>query len=116
MVIERGEIWWATLPEPRGSEPGFSRPVLVVQSDEFNRSYISTVVAVAITSNVFQARAPGNVFLHRKVSGLPKDSVVNISQIVTIDKSFLTKRVRKLGKREMLAIEAGIQLILLPKN
>jgi mRNA interferase MazF len=112
MVIERGEIWWASLSEPRRSEPGFSRPVLIVQSDDFNRSRISTVIAVVITSNTHLAEAPGNVLLSKKASGLPKESAANVSQLITLDKAFLTKKVRKLAKRELAAVEAGLQLVL----
>ena len=112
MVIERGDIWWAELPEPRGSEPGFSRPVVVVQSDDFNRSRISTIVVVVITSNLRLAEAPGNVYLPRKASGLPKDSVANISQLFTVDRTFLTRRVGRLALRKFAAVEAGLKLVL----
>ena len=112
MVIERGEIWWAELPEPHGSEPGYSRPVVVVQSDDFNRSRISTVVVVVVTSNLRLAEAPGNVYLPRKTSGLPKDSVANVSQLMTLDKSYLTSRVARLGSQEFAAVEAGLKLVL----
>lgn len=112
MVIHRGEIWWASLPESRGSEPGYSRPVLVVQSDDFNRSRISTVIVVAITSNTRLAAAPGNVLLPSNVSGLPKDSVANVSQLITLDKAFLTERMAALGNRELAAVEAGLNLVL----
>ena len=84
--MQRGEIWWASLPEPVGSEPGYRRPVLIVQSDDFNRSRISTIIAVVITSNTRLAQAPGNVLLTKKLSGLLRDSVANISQIITVDK------------------------------
>jgi mRNA interferase MazF len=90
MVIKRGEIWWVTLPTPAGTEPGYRRPVLIIQSNNFNRNRISTVIAVVITSNTKLAQAPGNVLLPKKISGLPKESVVNISQVITIDKNFLT--------------------------
>jgi len=112
MVIERGEIWWASLPEPRESEPGFDRPVLVVQCDDFNRSRISTVLAVVVTSNTRLAEAPGNVLLSRKATGLPRESVANVSQLITVDKRFLTRKVRKLARREMAAVEAGLRLVL----
>ncbi len=112
MVIRRGEIWWASLPEPVGSEPGYRRPVLVVQSDDFNRSRIATVIAVVITSNTRLAQAPGNVFLSQKLTGLPKDSVANISQVVTIDKDFLTERVRTLPTNILEQIESGLRLVL----
>jgi mRNA interferase MazF len=112
MVIQRGEIWWASISEPRGSEPGYRRPFLIVQSDEFNRSRINTVIAVAITSNTRLAEAPGNVRLSRKSSGLPKESVANVSQLITIDKQFLTKKVLRLAKRELAEVDAGLHLVL----
>ncbi len=112
MVIQRGEIWWASMPEPRGSEPDYSRPVLVVQADDFNRSRINTVIAVVITSNIRLAEAPGNVFLSRKASGLPKQSVANVSQLITIDKAFLKEKVKRLGKREFSEVEEGLRLVL----
>lgn len=83
MVIKRGEIWWANLSYPVSSEPGYRRPILIIQSNDFNRSRISTIIGLAITSNIKLSQAPGNVFLSRKVSALPKDSVVNISQVIT---------------------------------
>ena len=110
--MERGEIWWATLPQPHGSEPGFRRPVLVVQSDSFNRSRIRTVVAVVITSNLRLADAPGNILLSTAKSGLPKRSVVNVSQVVTLDKSYFTERVGKLPREELTAVERGVRLVL----
>jgi mRNA interferase MazF len=110
--MERGEIWWATLPAARSSEPGFRRPVLIIQSDAFNRSRIQTVVVAVVTSNTRLARAPGNVALDRKHSGLPKPSVVNVSQIVTVDKSFLTERVGKLQPGLMSVVDSGVKLIL----
>lgn len=112
MVVQRGEIWWANLPEPVGSEPGFRRPVLVIQSDDFNRSRIATVIALVITSNVKLAQAPGNVLLPSKITGLSKDSVANISQIITVDKSFLTERVGKIPSHLFEQIENGIKLVL----
>ncbi len=112
MVIERGEIWWASLPEPIGSEPGFRRPVLIMQSNDFNRSRINTVIAVVITSNTRLAEAPGNVFLPQHATGLPKDSAANVSQVITIDKSFLTGRVGLLSPEFVQRVEAGLRLIL----
>ncbi len=112
MVIQRGEIWWASLPEPTRSEPGYRRPVLVVQSDDFNRSRIATVIALVITSNTRLAQAPGNVFLPEKLTGLPKDSVANVSQIVTVDKSFLTERIGTLPPNVIEQIERGLRLVL----
>ena len=111
-MIERGEIWWATLAVPRRSEPGFRRPVLVIQSDYFNRSRIATVIAIILSSNTRLADAPGNVLLKRRDTGLPKDSVANVSQFVTIDKSFLSDRVRAVSKRKLQEVEDGIRLTL----
>lgn len=84
-MISQSEVWWADLADPVGSEPGFRRPVVIVQGDPFNRSRIATVVCVALTSNLRWAEAPGNVLLTAKATGLPKDSVANVSQIVTLD-------------------------------
>ena len=112
MVIQRGEIWWASLPEPVGSEPGYRRPVLIVQSDDFNRSRIATVIAVVITSNTKLAQAPGNVFLPQKLTGLSKDSVANVSQVVTVDKSMLTERIGSLPSNILEQVEKGLRLVL----
>jgi mRNA interferase MazF len=111
-VIRRGEIWWASLPTPRGSEPGFRRPVLIVQADAFNQSRIQTVLAVAITSNVKLAQAPGNVLLSPKISGLPKPSVANVSQVITLDKSFLRKKVRRVSPSALAMVDDGLRLVL----
>jgi mRNA interferase MazF len=89
LQILRGEVWWADLPEPRGSEPGYRRPVLVVQADSFNRSRIHTVIIAVLTTNIELAEAPGNVLLPAGSSGLSRDSVVNVSQILTLDRGFL---------------------------
>jgi len=110
--VQRGEVWWASLPEPRGSEPGFRRPVLVVQADAFNRSQISTVVVVALTTNVRLAAAPGNVDLTARQAGLPKDSVVNISQILTLDRSYLTERAGQLPPAKIREVDAGLLRVL----
>ena len=110
--MNRGEIWWADLPDPVASEPGYRRPVLVLQSDEFNQSRIQTVVAVAITSNLHLAQAPGNVELPGKATGLPKDSVANVSQIITIDKQFLRNRCGKLSRDLLQDVEDGVRLVL----
>ena len=112
MVIERGEVWWADLDEPRGSEPGFRRPLVVVQADGFNRSRIQTVVCVVLTSNLRLADAPGNVVLPRRNSGLPKDSVANVSQVVTVDRAVLTERVGKLSPTLRASIDRGLRLVL----
>jgi mRNA interferase MazF len=110
--MKRGEVWWAELPEPTASEPGFRRPVLILQSDEFNRSRINTVVAAAITSNMKLAAAPGNVSLPKRSANLGRESVVNVSQIVTLDKSFLFERVGKLQAPKLREVEEGVRLVL----
>lgn len=110
--IQRGEIWWASLPSPKGSAPGFRRPVLVVQSDEFNASRIDTVIAVAITSNTRLAQAPGNVLLKARASRLPKPSVANISQLITLDRRFLVEKVGRLDARTLEQVESGLKLVL----
>ncbi len=108
----RGEIWWANLPDPVGSEPGYRRPVLIIQDDTFNQSRISTVIVVIITSNIQLAEAPGNVLLPREASGLPRDSVVNVSQILTLDKTFLVERVGALTNHLQAEVDAGLRMIL----
>jgi mRNA interferase MazF len=110
--MTRGEIWWAALPVPSASDPGYRRPLLVVQSDDFNRSRIHTVVVVVISSNLRLAEAPGNVTLSSKNTGLPKKSVANVSQLITVDKSFLSERVGKISPELLKEVEAGIRLIL----
>ena len=112
MVIGQGEVWWADIGEPIGSAPGFWRPVVVVQSDAINRSRIGTVVCVPMTSNLKWANAPGNVLLKAKLTGLPKDSVANVSLIVALDKDQLTERSGKLPKRQLEAILDGIDVVL----
>lgn len=94
-LICQGEIWWADLPDPEGSGPGFRRPVVIVQGDALNRSRIATVVCVPLTSNLRRAEAPGNVVLGARLTGLSKESVANVSQILTMDKELLTGRVGK---------------------
>ena len=111
-MIQRGEIWWADLEDPRGSGPGFRRPVVVVQSDAFNRSRIGTVVVVAITSNLRLLDAPGNVLLPARTAVLPRDSVANVSQVVTVDREVLTERVSQLDAATMMAIGRGIRVVL----
>jgi mRNA interferase MazF len=108
----RGEIWWANLPEPVGSEPGYNRPVLVIQDDTFTQSNINTIIVVMITSNLNLAAAPGNVLLPRAASGLQKDSVANVSQILTLDKKFLVDRIGSLPDYLQLEIDDGIRTIL----
>ena len=110
--MKRGEIWWADLEEPSASEPGYRRPVLIVQADEFNQSRINTVIVLVLTTNLRLAAAPGNVKLSRAKSKLAKESVVNVSQILTLDKSFLTERAGKLDGRTMELVDDGLRLVL----
>ncbi|HTU46140.1 MAG TPA: type II toxin-antitoxin system PemK/MazF family toxin [Bryobacteraceae bacterium] len=110
--VRRGEIWWADLPQARGSEPAFRRPVLVIQADAFNRSSIRTIIVAVITSNLQLAKAPGNVLLPARASRLAKDSVVNVSQLVTLDRAFLTEHVSTLPARWLASVEAGLRLVL----
>ena len=112
MVIERGQIWWADLGEPTGSGPGFRRPLLIVQSDAFNRSRLRTIVAVVLTSNLRLVDAPGNVLVPAKASGLPRDSVANVSQIVTLDRDVLVEPVGRLRGQVLTDVEAGLRLVL----
>jgi mRNA interferase MazF len=112
MVIERGQIWWAALPEPAGSEPGYNRPVVIVQADTFNKSFIGTVLTVILTTNLQRADAPGNVLLPSRRTGLPKDCVANVSQIVTVDKRFLTEYVGSLPYSLLQRIDEGLRLVL----
>lgn len=111
-MIHQGEIRWADLGDPIGSEPGFRRPVVVVQSDAFNASRIATVVCVPLTSNLKWADAPGNVLLSAQATGLPKDSVANVSQVVALDKSVLDEALAKLRRTDLQAILSGIDLVL----
>ena len=112
MVISQGEIWWADLPAPARSRPGFRRPVVVVQGDALNRSRLATVVCVSLTSNLKWALAPGNVHLRARHTGLPKDSVANVSLIVSIDKDLLSERVGKLPPSNLQLVLAGIDTVL----
>jgi mRNA interferase MazF len=110
--IQRGEIWWADLAEPRRSEPGYRRPVLVVQADSFNRSRIQTAIVAATTSNLELANAPGNVLVPARSTGLPRDSVVNVSQLLTLDRSFLTECAGTLPPRLQRSVDEGLRLVL----
>ena len=110
--MRRGEVWWASLPEPKGSEPGYRRPVVIIQAEDFNRSNIKTVICSSITSNLTIADAPGNLRLPARASGLSKPSVVNVSQLITVDKRFLSKKVKMLEDKIMLRIDDGIRLVL----
>lgn len=111
-MIARGEVWWADLDEPTGSEPGYRRPVLIVQADPFNRSRLQTTIAVVLTSNLRLIDAPGNVLVPKQSSGLPKDSVANVSQVITLDRDVLAERAGKLPPRLLAAVDAGLKLVL----
>ncbi|HSN81957.1 MAG TPA: type II toxin-antitoxin system PemK/MazF family toxin [Polyangiales bacterium] len=111
-MIRQGDIWWAELEAPAGSAPGFRRPVVVVQGDSFNRSRIATVVCVPLTSSLRWAEAPGNVLLPARSTGLPKDSVANVSQLITLDRAVLIENVAKLSRRRVEAILSGIDVVL----
>lgn len=112
MVIERAEVWWADLDEPAGSGPGFRRPVLIVQGDAFNRSRLQTTIALVLTSNLRLIDAPGNVLVPKQRSGLLKDSIANVSQLITLDSAFLMERTGKLPVKLMAAVDAGLKLVL----
>ena len=112
MTIQRGEVWWADLDVPEDSEPGYRRPVLVVQDDMFNRSAVATVIVLSLTSNLRHARVAGNVHVSRKVSRLRSDSIVNASQLATISKSRLEERVSVLPAALMAEVDAGLKLVL----
>ncbi len=112
MVISQGDVWWADLGEPVGSQPGFRGPVVVVQGDSFNRSRIATVVCIPLTSNLRLADAPGNVLLDVYATGLSKDSVANVSQPVTLDRASLTERVGKLPDSKLDLVLYGVDVVL----
>jgi mRNA interferase MazF len=112
MVISQGEIWWAELSSPTGSEPGYRRPVVVVQGDALNRSKLATAVCVPLTSNLRWADAPGNVLLPARSTNLPKDSVANVSQIVALDRTVLTERVAKLSRAKLELLLSGVDVVL----
>ena len=110
--MKRGEIWWASMVEPRGSEPGYHRPVIMVSSNKFNQSLIQTVIVAVVTSNLRLVDAPGNFKITKKNSGLNKDSIVNVSQLITLDKSFLTEQIGKLNSKNINFLNEGIKLVL----
>src|SRR5207247_5980016 len=110
VVVERGQVWWADLGEPSSSEPGFRRPLLVVQDDAFNRSRLRTVIAVVLTSNLRLVEAPGNVLIPAKIAGLPKDSVANVSQVITVDRDFLTESAGRIRGQALKDVERGLRL------
>lgn len=110
--MHRGEIWWADLAEPRGSEPGFRHPVLILQAEPFNRSRLRTVVGIVVSSNTRLLDAPGNVLLPAKETGLPRDSVANVTQLVTVDRDYLEQRAGKTSPRTLARVEVGVRLVL----
>jgi mRNA interferase MazF len=112
MVTRRGEVWWASLPAPVGSAPGYRRPYLVVSANSFNESRINTIIAAVITSNLRLADAPGNVRLPLRGTGLSRPSVVNVSQLITIDKSLLTERVGRVSAASLASVDDGLRLAL----
>ena len=111
-MISQGDVWWADLADPLGSAPGCRRPIVVVQGDSFNRSALRTVVAVPLTSDMRWAAAPGNVRLTKRATGLPRDSVANVSQILTLDRSSLTERVGTLPSAKLELVLSGIDTVL----
>ncbi|MEO6208137.1 MAG: type II toxin-antitoxin system PemK/MazF family toxin [Candidatus Limnocylindrales bacterium] len=111
-MISKGDVWWADLPEPGGAAPGFRRPVVVVQGEAFNRSAISTVVCVPLTSNLRWATAPGNIPLSGRATGLARDSVANVSQVFTADRSMLTEKVGRVSAARLDLVLAGIDIVL----
>ncbi|HET7604426.1 MAG TPA: type II toxin-antitoxin system PemK/MazF family toxin [Gemmatimonadales bacterium] len=112
MVIERGSVWWADLGEPRGSEPGYRRPLLVVQANAFNRSRIQTVISAVLTTNLRLVDAPGNVLVPAAASGLPRDSVANVSQLLTVNREDLQERSGQLDALTMRQVNAGLRLVM----
>ena len=112
MTVERGQIWSADLGEPEGSEPGYNRPVLIIQSDAFNRSRLHTVIAVVLTTNLRLVDAPGNVLIPAKASGLRKDSVANVSQVITLDREFLIELAGRVRGQFLRDVENGLRLVL----
>ncbi len=112
MEIARGEVWWADLPDPVASDPGGTRPVLIVQANPFNRSRIATVLAVVITTNERLAVLPGNVSLPTRETGLKQRSVANVSQVITADRTFLRERIGRVRPETMLKIESGLRVVL----
>ncbi len=116
MDIKQGDIFWIDLDAPEGSEPGYRRPFVIIQNNVFNKSRISTVVVCTVTSNLNLANAPGNVFLQKGEGGLPKDSVVNISQIITVDKAFLVEKAGTLPIAKIDQIIDGVKLLTEPRT
>jgi mRNA interferase MazF len=112
VVISQGDVWWADLPAPIGSGPGFRRPVIVIQSDAFNRSRIATVVCVPLTTNTRWLNVPGNVLLTSEMTNLPDDSVANASQVISIDKDLLFQHAGKLSRAKLELVLAGLDAVL----
>ena len=112
MVVHRREVWWAELDEPRGSEPGFRRPLLIVQADAFNRSRLRTVLGIVLSSNTSLLDAPGNVLLPGKQTGLPRESVANVTQVITLDQDYLRERAGRIPPKLMAHVDAGLKLVL----
>jgi len=112
VVISQGEVWWADLPDPAGAGPGFRRPVVILQGEALNRSRIATVVCIPLTSNLKWETAPGNALLPSRLTGLPKDSVANVSQVVALDRSHLTERTGKLPRAQVELLFAGLDVVL----
>ena len=116
MVIRQGDVFWIDMGEPRGSAPGYRHPHVVVQNNIFNQSRINTAVVCAITSNLARAAAPGNVQLRKGEAGLPKPSVVNVSQVFTVDKSELVERIGTLSVKRVIDILEGMKLVIEPRG
>ena len=116
MVIDQGDLYWIDLGEPSGSEPGYRHPHVVIQNNVFNRSRINTVVVCMLTSNLRRAKAPGNVLLENGEGNLPKQSVVNVSQIFTVDKDDLDEKIGRLSRRRVREILAGVMLVIEPRE
>jgi mRNA interferase MazF len=112
VVISQGEIWWADLPPPVGSGPGFRRPVVVIQGDAFNRSRIATVVCVPLTTNLRWSNVPGNVLLSSEITSLPEDSVANTSLVIALDKELLTERVAKLSRTKLELVLVALDAVI----
>ncbi|MGH7965826.1 MAG: type II toxin-antitoxin system PemK/MazF family toxin [Candidatus Binatia bacterium] len=110
--MKRGELWWAALREPSGSAPGYRRPVAIIQSNDFTASRIDTVIGAAVSSNTRLAFAPGNVFLRRREAGLSRDSVINVSQLLTLNKAVLTERIGRLSPQRLQELDIGLRLVL----
>lgn len=111
-MVSKGELWWVDFGDPTGSAPAYRRPAAVVSSDRFNRSRLATVIVAAVTSNLRLAKAPGNLRLSKSDSGLPKESVVNVSQLMSIDRDLLGSRIAVLKTPQLRALDEGLRLVL----